>query len=60
LLASLSSLLGIGIFTPAAIASAVALFAAKTLLDLDKARVERDSSAWSYIFKVENTLAGVS
>ena len=47
-----ASLLGVGIFAPAAIAASLAAFTAKTLLDVDKARADYDATAWSYVLKI--------
>jgi hypothetical protein len=52
LLTTVASALGIGIFLPAAIGSTLALFGAQTLIDLKKARLEREKAAWSYVLKV--------
>ncbi len=41
LASSIASVLGIGIFAPAGIATALSIFAAKTFLDWDKAKIER-------------------
>ena len=54
--ASLASLLGLGIIVPLGIASTLSLFAAKSLLDIRKARSERDQSPWSYILDVGESL----
>jgi hypothetical protein len=49
---SIASILGIGIFAPAGIAAALSIFAAKSLIDWDKARSERSKSPWSYVLDV--------
>jgi hypothetical protein len=56
LASGLASILGTGIFAPAAIAAAVGLFAAQTLLSVDRARLEREKSAWSYILNLQGHL----
>ena len=48
---SIASALGVGIFAPAGIATALSLFAATTLLNLDKARDERAKRPWSYVLE---------
>jgi hypothetical protein len=56
LVGSLASMLHVGIFVPAAIAATVALFGAQMLLNLDRARMERDKNAWSYVLKARAAL----
>ena len=53
LAATIASALGIGIFAPAGIAATLSLFAASTIIDRHKAKLERDRSGWSYIFDVQ-------
>jgi hypothetical protein len=48
----LASLLSVGIFAPAAIVASLAAFGAKALLDVEKARSDHDSAAWSYVLKI--------
>ena len=52
LVGSVASFLGIGIFAPAGIAAALSIFAAKSFLDWDKAKVERTKNPWSYVIDV--------
>lgn len=48
ILTSLGSILGIGIFAPAAVVAGLSLAAAKTLSDVEKTRFDRKKNPWSY------------
>lgn len=52
LVSFIASLLGVGIFAPAGIAAALSLFAARSFLDWEKARLEKTKSPWSYVLDV--------
>jgi hypothetical protein len=54
LVTSIGSALDIGIFEPAGIAAVLFIFAAKTLLDIEKAQSERATSPWSYVLDAAN------
>lgn len=45
----IASVLGVGLFAPAAVGAALSLFAASTLLEWDKAKTDRNKSPWSYV-----------
>jgi len=53
LVASVASMLGLGIVAPVAIATALSLFAAGALIDWNEAKSTKEDSPWSYIFNVE-------
>jgi hypothetical protein len=55
LAASISSLLGIGIFMPAAVGAAICLAGAELLASREKAKIERDNTKWSLIFQVNRS-----
>jgi hypothetical protein len=52
----LASMLGTGVFAPAAIAAGLALIGASFVSDLEKARAELVSSGWSYIWELKRQL----
>ncbi|MDT4965383.1 MAG: hypothetical protein QOJ64_120 [Acidobacteriota bacterium] len=45
----IASALGVGIFAPAGIVAALSIFIATRLIEWDKAKLEKKSSAWSYV-----------
>jgi hypothetical protein len=49
---SIASLLGVGIFAPVGVAAAIALFGFTAAVEWNKAKSERDKSAWSYVLDV--------
>ncbi|MEJ7677206.1 MAG: hypothetical protein WKG06_04900 [Segetibacter sp.] len=49
ILTSVASALSIGIFAPAAIVSAISILVATKLIELDKAKSDKDKSPWSYV-----------
>lgn len=53
LLSTLASLLGLGVFMPVAIASAVSALIAQRLVEVEKARAERHSAGFSYVLEVK-------
>jgi hypothetical protein len=55
LVSSLASALGIGLFAPAGIATALSLFVASRLFEFDKAAMDRKNSAWSYVLDVNES-----
>jgi hypothetical protein len=59
LAASLASALGVGIFAPAGIALALGAFAAKTVLDWDKATSEQRVSPWSYVWDLRGRVSAI-
>lgn len=50
--AYVASVLGVGVFMPAAVGAALCLAGAELLSSRDKAKVERDNTKWSLIFRV--------
>lgn len=51
-IAQVASMLGVGVFLPAAIVSAIATVTASILIQREKARDEMKSSSWSYVLQV--------
>ena len=48
---ALASALGIGLFAPLGIVTALSLFAASRLIELDKARSDKAQDPWSYVIE---------
>jgi hypothetical protein len=48
-----AALLDTAVFEPAGILLAVGAFGVKALLEVQKARADRDSAGWSYVLKVD-------
>ena len=51
----IASALGLAVFAPAAVGAAICLAGAELLSNREKARTERDSTNWSYVFHVSGT-----
>jgi hypothetical protein len=56
LASSLASMLGIGLFAPAAVGSALALFTAQRLLAAAEAKSKAESRGWSYLISLRRSL----
>ena len=56
ILPAVASVLGTGLFTPAAIVATLAVFAAQTLNELKKAKEERGKATFSYVPNVERAI----
>jgi hypothetical protein len=57
LMSAIGSFLGVGLFVPAGIAAAIAIFGVEAFLRMQKARAERAASPWSYVLNLAD-LAG--